>query len=84
MTTAEIFQKVASGEITPDEAQVLVAQMQQKPIQYKVSPKGALSVYGLQRFPVTLYRSQWERLDADKDNRAAFMAANKHLLTEKG
>lgn len=28
----------------------------------KVSEKGALSVYGLGRFPVTLYRSQWERL----------------------
>jgi hypothetical protein len=28
----------------------------------KVSDKGALSVYGLGRFPVTLYRGQWERL----------------------
>ena len=28
----------------------------------KVSGKGALSVYGLGRFPVTLYREQWERL----------------------
>ena len=28
----------------------------------KVSPKGALSVYGLQQFPVTLYAEQWERI----------------------
>ena len=28
----------------------------------KVSEKGGLSVYGLGRFPVTLYREQWERL----------------------
>lgn len=28
----------------------------------KVSDKGALSLYGLGRFPVTLYRGQWERL----------------------
>ncbi len=28
----------------------------------KVSQKGAVSVYGLQRFPVTLYAEQWERL----------------------
>ena len=28
----------------------------------KVSPKGALSLYGLQRMPVTLYVEQWERL----------------------
>lgn len=31
-------------------------------ISYKVSEKGACSVYGLGRFPVTLYRGQWERL----------------------
>jgi hypothetical protein len=30
----------------------------------KVSEKGALSVYGLGRFPVTLYKEQWERLSA--------------------
>jgi hypothetical protein len=28
----------------------------------KVSEKGALSVYGMGRFPVTLYREQWEKL----------------------
>jgi hypothetical protein len=28
----------------------------------RVSEKGALSVYGLGRFPVTLYREQWEKL----------------------
>ena len=33
----------------------------------KVSEKGALSVYGLGRFPVTLYRGQWERLLADEN-----------------
>ena len=29
---------------------------------YKVSGKGAVSVYGMGRFPVTLYAEQWERL----------------------
>ena len=33
-------------------------------VTFKVSAKGALSVYGLGRFPVTLYRGQWERLIA--------------------
>ena len=32
------------------------------PMHMKVSEKGALSVYGLGRFPVTLYREQWEKL----------------------
>ena len=31
-------------------------------LSFKISEKGALSVYGMGRFPVTLYRGQWERL----------------------
>ena len=31
----------------------------------KVSQKGALSVYGMGRFPVTLYADQWKRLDEE-------------------
>jgi hypothetical protein len=34
----------------------------QRGIELKVSPKGALSVYGLGRFPTTLYKEQWLRL----------------------
>lgn len=51
----------------------------------KVTDKGGLSVYGLGRFPTTLYRSQWERLLAD-DTVAqikAFIVANAALLTVK-
>lgn len=33
-----------------------------KILELRVSQKGALSVYGLNRFPVTLYKEQWERL----------------------
>lgn len=36
-------------------------------ISLKVTEKGGLSVYGLQRFPVTLYREQWEAVMARKD-----------------
>ena len=42
----------------------------------KISEKGGLSVYGLGRFPVTLYKEQWERLlDMTEDIRA-FIRAN--------
>ena len=44
---------------------------------------GALSIYGLGRFPVTLYRTQWERLFAAKDEVEAFIAANTKLLATK-
>ena len=63
----------------------LVATMQSNPrkLTMKVSDKGALSVYGLGRFPVTLYRGQWERLAAEMDAIAAFISANADRLTVK-
>lgn len=49
----------------------------------KVSEKGAVSVYGMGRWPVTLYRSQWERLIANGPQITAFIEANSELLTTK-
>lgn len=41
-----------------------------KGVSMKVSEKGGLSVYGLGRFPVTLYKEQWEKLlDLSEDIR---------------
>jgi len=49
----------------------------------KVSEKGALSVYGLGRFPVTLYKEQWKKLlDLSEDIRA-FLQANDAQLKSK-
>ncbi len=51
----------------------------------KVSEKGAVSVYGLGRFPVTLYRSQWERLFLARQQIAEFVKTNSALLAaDKG
>ncbi len=49
----------------------------------KVSAKGAVSVYGMGRFPVTLYRSQWTKLIELAPEITKFMAANASLLKEK-
>jgi len=49
----------------------------------KVSEKGALSVYGLGRFPVTLYREQWEKLLGMADEIHAFIRANDGALKKK-
>jgi hypothetical protein len=49
----------------------------------KVSAKGALSVYGLGRFPVTLYKEQWQRLLAMADDIRTFLQENDHLLKAK-
>ena len=49
----------------------------------KVSDKGGVSVYGLGRFPVTLYKEQWLRLLDMADEIRAFIAANDAELKSK-
>jgi hypothetical protein len=49
----------------------------------KVSEKGALSVYGMGRFPVTLYKEQWLRLLAIAEDIKAFIEANNASLKTK-
>lgn len=69
-----------------DQLLALVAQMQAQParkLSMKVSAKGALSIYGLGRFPVTLYATQWERLLAASAEITAFLATNAKLLATK-
>ena len=65
MEKDEILDKVASGALSVDEAKKLLNEAESRPrgsLYCKVSPKGAISVYGLQRMPVTLYVEQWTRL----------------------
>jgi len=49
-------------------------------IRMKVSEKGAASIYGLGRFPVTLYKEQWLKLLNMSDEIRAFIAANEAQL----
>ena len=49
----------------------------------RVSEKGALSVYGMGRFPVTLYREQWEKLLGMSDQIRQFIKDNDHMLKKK-
>lgn len=50
----------------------------------KISEKGALSVYGLGRFPATFYREQWEKLLDMAPEIKAFIQANSSKLKVKG
>jgi hypothetical protein len=52
-------------------------------VSMKVSEKGGLSVYGLGRFPVTLYMEQWEKLLALADDIKTFIADNQDKLKKK-
>lgn len=49
----------------------------------KVSEKGGVSVYGLGRFPVTLYKEQWTRVLDMADDIRAFMKENDAKLKTK-
>jgi hypothetical protein len=72
LSQAELIAMVQTMQATPA-----------KRLSLKVSTKGALSLYGLGRFPVTLYRGQWERLLSAKDELEAFIAANAASLSVK-
>jgi len=52
-------------------------------IEFRVSEKGGVSVYGLGRFPVTLYYEQWTRLLEAVPNLKAFLEENKSKLKLK-
>lgn len=52
-------------------------------IDFRVSEKGAVSVYGLGRFPVTLYYEQWTRLLENADALKQFIEENKSSLKLK-
>ncbi len=49
----------------------------------KVSEKGGVSVYGLGRFPVTLYKEQWTKLLDMADEIRAFIKENESKLKSK-
>lgn len=54
-----------------------------KGISMKVSEKGAVSVYGLGRFPVTLYQEQWTKLLDVADDIRGFIRENESRLKKK-
>lgn len=77
------------AEMTPQEMQAEIERLRARlakrgNLVMKVSDKGGVSVYGLQRFPVTFYQEQWERLLNAADEVKAFIAEHKSELKVKG
>ena len=83
MNKEEILSKVQAGQMSVEEAAKLLAEPKRGQLYCKVSEKGGISVYGLQRMPVTLYVEQWERLLAFADEIQAFMKENNARLKRK-
>ena len=75
-------------EPTYEELKAKLAELETKrqranTIQFKVSEKGGVSVYGLGRFPVTLYYEQWTRLLDASPQLKEFLEENKSKLKLK-
>lgn len=86
MKKEEVLAKVAAGQLSVDEAAKLLSESEPQPrgtLYCKVSPKGGLSLYGLQRMPVTLYVEQWERLLNFTDEIRAFLKLHDSELKRK-
>lgn len=83
--TAATMARIAELEAMQAELKALKAKVKNTP-RLKVSTKGAISVYGLQRMPVTLYAGQWERIMelVESGVFADFIAQNEATLTRKG
>lgn len=83
----------AVSKILPDLTKLTQAQLiemvvaqraaSERKLSLKVSPKGAVSLYGMGRFPVTLYGEQWERVIAHGDTILTFIKANASTVTRK-
>ncbi len=74
------------ASLSKEQLIAMVAALNAKParkLSLKVSAKGAVSLYGMGRWPVTLYRSQWEQLLGEAEAISAFIAANAALLSVK-
>ena len=86
MNKEEIIAKLAAKEISVEEASKLLSENEPKRGQLycKVSEKGACSVYGLQRMPVTLYVEQWTRLLEFGDEMRQFLKDHDGQLKRKG
>src|SRR5271165_5123012 len=86
MNKDEILKKLAAGEMEVAAASKLLAEIDQPKrgsLYCKVSETGAVSVYGLQRMPVTLYMEQWDRLLGFADELRAFIKEHDGELKRK-
>ena len=81
------------SDMTPEEMKKELERLQaenatlkkrnEKGLSLKVSQKGGVSVYGLGRFPVTLYKEQWEKLLEMTDDIRTFIQENEAQLKTK-
>lgn len=86
MSRDEILKELAAGSISPEDAAKKLDELDRSrrgTLYCKVSQKGAVSLYGLQRMPVTLYVEQWQRLLEFSDELKKFLQEHDSELKRK-
>ena len=86
MSRDEILKELAAGSISPEDAAKKLDELdrgRRGTLYCKVSQKGAVSLYGLQRMPVTLYVEQWQRLLEFSDELKKFLQEHDSELKRK-
>lgn len=88
--TIQILEDVKNNKCTIEEAQKMIEQkmLEQnkiKPVSYKISPKGAISFYGIRRMPISLYLQELDKIMeiAQTDQFKTFVVDNKTKLSTK-
>ncbi len=56
----------------------------QRELSLRISPKGAVSLYGLRRFPATFYADEWDRILGMADDIRSFIRKNEGKLSRRG
>lgn len=84
---ADVQAYIASLQAKADKPRTLTLKVTQAKLNEKTGKmegtSGAVSLYGMGRFPVTLYGQQWERLLNEAEQIRAFLKANAALLSVK-
>ena len=78
LSNKEILQQVALGTLSIDEAEKIMNKEKSKEVKMKVSPKGAISFYGLRKMPITLYAEEYEALIKLSENGEYTEFLNEH------
>uniref|UniRef100_A0A6C0BMC7 Uncharacterized protein n=1 Tax=viral metagenome TaxID=1070528 RepID=A0A6C0BMC7_9ZZZZ len=87
-SATQILEDVKNGKCSVDEAQKQLAQMKLadlKTLTYKVSPKGAISFYGIRRMPISLYLQELEEIirTSNTEEFKKFISENTDKLSKK-
>ncbi|HEX7230606.1 MAG TPA: hypothetical protein VF452_09445 [Candidatus Binatia bacterium] len=83
MTEETAEQKLARLEAENKALKDQIEQRKPGQLRLKISEKGGLSVYGLGRFPVTLYKEQWKRLLEHTEEIKSFLEEHEQQLKTK-